>query len=133
MSAVSARGTALFRVCIPKDNIVRYVIALQTVLTGCLPDIAQMLRITVHHGQGFTSFGVEGSLTEPSAEELKKCWQNVCACGPPTECVSVNLTVMTNIDAIGRGILFDMYRGGVRLVGSGVMTRAVINEITCRE
>ncbi|HZQ54882.1 MAG TPA: hypothetical protein VFB14_21965 [Bryobacteraceae bacterium] len=89
-----------------------------------------MLRITVHHGQGLTRLGVEGSLTESSAEELKKCWQDVCAIGPHTECLSVDLTGMTNIDAVGKRILFDMYRGGVELVGSGVMTRAVIDEIT---
>jgi anti-anti-sigma regulatory factor len=92
-----------------------------------------MLRITVHHGQGSTRFGVEGSLTEPSAEELKKCWQDVCAFGPHTECLSVDLTAMTNIDSVGKGILFDMYRSGVELVGSGVMIRAVINEIGCIE
>jgi anti-anti-sigma regulatory factor len=89
-----------------------------------------MLRITVHHDQEFTRFGVEGSLTEPSAEELKKCWQDVCAFGPHTDCLSVDLTDMTNIDSFGRDILVDMYRSGVELVGSGVMTRAVINDIT---
>lgn len=52
---------------------------------------------------------------------------------PHTECVSVDLTEMTNIDALGKRILFDMYRGGVELVGSGVMTRAVIEEITRSE
>ncbi len=92
-----------------------------------------MLRIAVHHGQGFTRFEVEGSLTEPSAEELKKSWQDVCASGLHTECLSVDLTGMTNIDSVGKDILFDMYRSGAELVGSGVMTRAVINEITRSE
>ncbi|MFZ0590591.1 MAG: hypothetical protein WAM39_08920 [Bryobacteraceae bacterium] len=89
-----------------------------------------MLRITVNHGQGFTRFGVEGSLTEPSAEELKRCWEDVCAVREHAGCLSVDLAGMTNIDSVGKDILIDMYRSGVELVGSGVMTRAVIEEIT---
>ncbi len=88
-----------------------------------------MLRITVNHGQGFTRFGVEGSLTRPSAQELKKCWQEVCVSRPQSEHRTVDLTDMMNIDSIGKGILIEMYRNGVELVGSGVMTNAVIEEI----
>jgi anti-anti-sigma regulatory factor len=89
-----------------------------------------MVRITVHHDPEFTRFGVEGSLTERSAEELKKCWQDVCAFGPHTERLFVDLTGMTNIDSVGKEVLSEMYRRGVEMVGSGVMTRAVIEEIT---
>jgi len=92
-----------------------------------------MLRITVNHSQGFTRFGVEGSLTEPSAEELKKCWLDVCALGVHPKCLLVDLTDITNIDYVGKHILLDMYQSGVELVGSGVMTRAIIDEITHSE
>lgn len=80
-------------------------------------------------GQGFTRFGVEGSLTQPLAEELKKRWQQVCASRPKSEYRTVDLTDMMNIDSIGKEILVEMYRDGVELVGSGVMTNALIEEI----
>src|SRR5689334_17517117 len=40
----------------------------------------------------------------------------------------LELTAMTNIDSIGKEILMEMYQSGVKLVGSGIMTRAVIEE-----
>jgi hypothetical protein len=42
----------------------------------------------------------------------------------------VNLSVMTNIDSDGRQVIKRMHISGVRPVGPGVMTRAVIEEIT---
>jgi len=75
-------------------------------------------------------FGVEGSLTTPWAEELRKSWQEVSASIVHPDSLLVELTAMTNIDSIGKEILIEMYQSGVKLVGSGVMTRAVIEEIT---
>jgi hypothetical protein len=52
---------------------------------------------------------------------------------PSPERLSVDLTGMMNIDSAGKEILIEMYRSGVELFGSGVMTRAVIEEITGSE
>jgi hypothetical protein len=40
---------------------------------------------------------------------------------------------MMNIDSTGKEILVQMYRDGVELVGSGVLTNAVIEEIMAGE
>jgi hypothetical protein len=42
----------------------------------------------------------------------------------------VDLAALTNIDVVGKELLQEMYRGGVELKGTGVMTRALIEEIT---
>jgi len=89
-----------------------------------------MLRIIVSDDHGSVRFGVEGSLTTPWAEELRKSWQEVSASIVHPDSLLVELTAMTNIDSIGKEILIEMYQSGVKLVGSGVMTRAVIEEIT---
>jgi len=92
----------------------------------------QGLRITVNDSDGCTGFGVEGALTSPAAEELRKCWKQVSIATPYPERLSVDLTSMTDIDSAGKELLMDMYRTGVKLVGSGIMTRAVIEEIMGR-
>jgi hypothetical protein len=89
-----------------------------------------MLRIIVCDDHGSVRFGVEGSLTKPWAEELRKSWQEVSASTAHPDSLLVELTAMTNIDSIGKEILMEMYQSGVKLVGSGIMTRAVIEEIT---
>ncbi|MES1261728.1 MAG: STAS domain-containing protein [Acidobacteriota bacterium] len=88
-----------------------------------------MLRVTVDDIDDATFFEVEGSLTQPSAEELKKCWEGVAASASRLQRLVVNLTAMTNIDSAGKKILQEMHKSGVRLIGSGVMTRALIEEI----
>jgi hypothetical protein len=87
-----------------------------------------MLRITVSDSAGSICFGVEGSLTQPWANELKTCWKEVAG-SAPFRSGCVDLTAMVNIDHTGKEVLTEMYRSGVRLIGSGIMTRAVISEI----
>ena len=92
-----------------------------------------MLRITTIRVEGCTTIGVEGSLTDPFAKELRNCWQEVLRSIRDPEDLCVDLVAMTNIDSIGKEILIELYRSGVRLLGSGVMTRAVIDDITRRQ
>lgn len=92
-----------------------------------------MTRISLEHDRGFTCFGVEGSLAELLAKELKECWQEVCASRERPECLLVDLIHLVNIDSFGKEILIEMYRSGVGLFGSSVITRAVIEEITRRQ
>lgn len=89
-----------------------------------------MLRIIVGDDYGSVRFSVEGSLTKPWAEELRNSWQKISASIAHPDSLLVELTGMTNIDSIGKEILMEMYQSGAKLVGSGIMTRAVIEEIT---
>jgi hypothetical protein len=84
-----------------------------------------MLRITIHNEAAATRLIVEGKLVGPWVEELKKCWQAIAHAE-----LLVDLSAMTWIDAEGRGLLAEMHRQGVRLAAAGLMTRAIIEEIT---
>lgn len=84
-----------------------------------------MLRITIHNEETATRFVVEGKLVGPWVEELKKCWQSVAQAE-----LLVDLSAMTWVDAEGRSLLAEMHRQGVRLAAAGLMTQAIIEEIT---
>lgn len=88
-----------------------------------------MLRITLSTDPGPIRFAVQGSLTRASADELRKCWLAFPASIQRKHSVTVDLTDLTNIDGFGQKVLREMCRSGVVLTGSGVMTRAVIEEI----
>jgi anti-anti-sigma regulatory factor len=88
-----------------------------------------MLRITVKSDPGSTHFGVEGSLTQASAAELKRCWLRIIHSIRLQHVIIVDLTDLANVDGPGKKVLLEMYRRGVKLIGSGVMTKAVIEEI----
>jgi ABC-type transporter Mla MlaB component len=88
-----------------------------------------MLRITVKSDPGSTHVGVEGSLTQASADELKRCWLDILRSICRQHVIIVDLTDLANIDRLGKKLLLEMYRHGVKLIGSGVMTKAVIEEI----
>jgi len=89
-----------------------------------------MLRITIHNEAAMTRFVIEGKLAGPWVEELKKCWQAIARAGP-CPAILVDLSAMTLIDPEGKALLAEMYRQGVRLSAVGLMTQAIIEEITC--
>lgn len=88
-----------------------------------------MLRITIHHEGAVTRLQVEGKLAGPFAEELKKCWLHA----EPNVPLVVDLSSLTLIDAAGKDVLREMHRQGVRLAAAGLMTQAIIEEITHKE
>ena len=88
-----------------------------------------MLRITIHHENAATRLQVEGKLAGPFAEELKKCWLAAAA----NATLVVDLSSLTLIDAAGKHLLSEMHQQGVKLVAAGLMTQAIIEEITQKE
>lgn len=86
-----------------------------------------MLRITIHNEATTTRFIVEGKLAGPSVEELKTCWHRVASAGLP---LLVDLSATTLIDSEGKTLLAEMHRYGVQLSAVGLMTQAIIEEIT---
>jgi len=94
-----------------------------------------MLRITIHHEAATMRFVIEGRLVGPWVEELKKCWQAATcpAHGPPlmsTLPIQVDLSAMTLVDREGKALLAEMHRHGAKLSAVGLMTQAIIEEIT---
>ncbi len=88
-----------------------------------------MLRITIDNEATTTRFIVEGKLAGPSVEELKKCWHRVASAGANLPLL-VDLSATTLIDSDGKALLTEMHGQGVRLAAVGLMTQAIIEEIT---
>lgn len=88
-----------------------------------------MIRIYVHHKTTGTSLIVEGKLAWPWVDELETFWRNAVAT-VPRDSIHVNLANVIFIDDKGRELLRRMFQQGVELQASGVMTRAIVEEIT---
>ncbi|HMY71387.1 MAG TPA: hypothetical protein PLD20_16485 [Blastocatellia bacterium] len=86
-----------------------------------------MLRITIHNEDAATRLQVEGKLVGAWVEELKVCWQSLASSG---RALLVDLSALTLIDADGKALLAEMHRQGARLAAIGLMTQAIIEEIT---
>jgi len=84
-----------------------------------------MLRITVTTRPECVTVALEGRLAGPWVDELARCWTSVRA----ATSTCVELDGVTFIDDAGKALLRTMHGEGARLVGSGCMTRAVLEEI----
>jgi hypothetical protein len=91
-----------------------------------------MLRITIRNEAAATHLVIEGGLAGPWVDELRKCWQAATSSesGSPLLPLLVDLSAMTLIDPEGKALLAKMHHQGARLVAVGLMTQAIIEEIT---
>lgn len=87
-----------------------------------------MLRISVHDENASTGFTIEGKLTAPGATELEKVWQ-VAVAARPSRPMVVSLVRVTFIDREGRELLIRMRRQGVKLVPTGCLMKATVDQI----
>jgi anti-anti-sigma regulatory factor len=87
-----------------------------------------MLRIGIHDDSGSTSFTIEGKLTPAGAVELEKCWQTVIA-AQPLKSIVVNLAAVTFLDSECKELLIRMRRQGVKLVPTGCLMKAIVEQI----
>jgi ABC-type transporter Mla MlaB component len=87
----------------------------------------RMLKVTMFSEQRVNRLVVEGRLADPEASELARAWLQARV-ADPFKTMEVDLANVTYADERGRELLATMHRQGVRLVGSGVMTRALIDE-----
>lgn len=87
-----------------------------------------MLRIGVHQEGESTIFKIEGKLTAPSAIELENCWQEARVARSLRYFV-VKLAAVTFIDSESRELLTRMRREGVKLVPTGCLMKAIVDQI----
>jgi anti-anti-sigma regulatory factor len=87
-----------------------------------------MLRIGVHDENEAASLTIEGKLTAPVATELEKCWQTLIA-AEPSRSVVVKLAAVTFVDFECRELLTRMRRQGVKLVPTGCLMKAIVEQI----
>lgn len=88
-----------------------------------------MLRITIHNEPATTRFVIEGRLAGPWVEELEKCWQTALSTSPG-QAIQVHLANLIFVDDQGKELLAAMHRQGVNLVANGLMTQAIVKEVT---
>jgi ABC-type transporter Mla MlaB component len=74
-----------------------------------------MLRVTPIQTGNSTTLKLEGSLSGPWVEELRRCWAKLAA---EKVAVEVDLSALNFLDAKGTTLLLQMQRQGSRLFGS---------------
>ena len=90
-----------------------------------------MLRISTSRGPGELKVTLEGRLAGPWVDELARAWTSLTATEDPRS-LRVDLDAVTFIDSGGKRLLRSMDEAGATLVGSGCMTRAILDEIGTR-
>ena len=86
-----------------------------------------MLRITIREADDRTTMNMEGKLAGNWVNEALDTWTKLAATGCP---IAVNLSGLSAVDSGGRRLLSEMHVRGVRLLGSTLMSRGLIEEIT---
>lgn len=87
-----------------------------------------MLRVTVRDDERGAAFKLEGKLAHEWVAEAEKAWTEFCGL-PRHERVVVDLCGVSFVDDAGRELLGRMHAYGAKLIGTGLMTSAVIEEI----
>jgi anti-anti-sigma regulatory factor len=90
-----------------------------------------MLRVTVQNDEKGATFKLEGKLAHEWVAEAEKAWLTLCE-APGQEPIAVDLCGISFVDDSGRDLLARMHATGAKLVGAGLMTSALIEEI-CSE
>jgi len=88
-----------------------------------------MFRVTVHDDAASLRFQIEGRLAGPWVQELHNCWQSTLT-GDHSPAVCVDLTGATFVDDAGKSLLAQLHRAGATLMASGVLMRAVVEQVT---
>ena len=87
-----------------------------------------MLRISVQTGPLTTRFKLEGKLAHEWVDEAEKTWVELTTCNGKKKIV-VDLFDVEFVDDAGGRLLAEMHHAGARLVGSGPLISALIEEI----
>ena len=91
-----------------------------------------MLRIYIHDQMPVTSFVLEGKLVGLWVKELEKQWESALAASS-SRTMLVDLADVSFIDAEGRALLARMRQKGVRLLSTGILINAIVDEINTEQ
>lgn len=87
-----------------------------------------MLRISVQNGALTTRFKLEGKLAHEWVQEARTAWASLPALHGKKQ-VIVDLFDVSFVDDIGCALLVEMRHAGAKLIGSGPLISALIEEI----
>jgi hypothetical protein len=88
-----------------------------------------MLRITVQQDLDSTALLLEGKLAGEWVDELRGVWASARAALSRGNVV-VSLTDVSFVNSAGRRLLSEIHTAGGVLIGSGLLARTLIEEIT---
>jgi len=87
-----------------------------------------MLRITLINDEKAAIFKMEGKLMDEWVREAEKAWKDFSD-RVPGDRIVVDLCGVSFVDEPGRNLLEQMHAAGARLLGTGPMIGALIDEI----
>ena len=87
-----------------------------------------MLRVTtkIEEEHGKVTLKLEGKLAGPWVDEFERCW---CLAAEKWKNLVVELEGVTFIDSKGKCLLAKIHGQGAKLIGAGLMTKSIIEEI----
>jgi anti-anti-sigma regulatory factor len=88
-----------------------------------------MFRATVEHDGELVTLRIEGRLSGPCLSELENCWRHMVH-GNGSHRIVVDLKEVTFVSSQGKQLLEKLCRAGAQLTGDGLMTRALVEQIT---
>jgi outer membrane protein len=88
-----------------------------------------MLMVSTSSSKSGVTLKVEGRLSGPWVGEFRSRWSTDRE-NYQNQTLMVDLTNLTFIDDSGKGLLMEICASGGRLIGSGLMTKSLIEEIT---
>ena len=88
-----------------------------------------MFRATVERNGERVTLRIEGRLSGPCLAELEQCCSQLSN-GNGQHRVVVDLKEVTFVSGQGKQLLERLCRAGAELTGDGLMTRALVDEIT---
>ena len=88
-----------------------------------------MFRATVEHDGALVTLRIEGRLSGPCLAELENCWRQMLHANGSHRIV-VDPKEVTFVSSQGKQLLERLCRAGAQLTGDGLMTRALVEQIT---
>ncbi len=88
-----------------------------------------MFRAIVERNGELVTLRIEGRLSGPCLAELENCWGQLVH-GNGSHRIVVDLKEVTFVSSQGKQLLERLCRAGAQLTGDGLMTRALVEQIT---
>lgn len=91
-----------------------------------------MMKITTQHDDEATTLKLEGALAGEWVRELLHSWYQTTAAPEhePLRPIRIDLTGVTFVDQAGQKLLALIHRNGAELIAVGLLTKAIVEEIT---
>jgi len=88
-----------------------------------------MVRVTTEEEVGEVRMKIEGRLAGSDVNDVQAHWQAITAAREHSS-ILIDLSGVTFVDEAGKRLLAEMNRQGDKFVASGLLTKAIIEEVS---